>query len=36
MGRIERDKDGNLAVAIETESDAAQLRAAIKAPDGAE
>ncbi|MEQ1892818.1 MAG: hypothetical protein ABL998_09770 [Planctomycetota bacterium] len=36
MGRIERDKDGNLAVAVENESDAAQLRATIKASDGAD
>jgi len=33
MGRIERDKDGNLGVAVEGESDAAQLRATIKRAD---
>jgi hypothetical protein len=36
MGRIDREKDGNLAVAIENEADAAQLRATIKASDGAD
>jgi hypothetical protein len=36
MGRIDRDKNGNLAVAIENEADAAQLRATIKASDGAD
>lgn len=35
MGRVDQGKDGNLAVVVESESDAAQLRATIKASDGA-
>lgn len=34
MGRIDRDKDGNLAIAIVSEGDAAQLRAKTGACEG--
>ena len=36
MGRIDRGTDGNLAVTVENEPDAAQLRATIRASDGAD
>lgn len=36
MGSVERDDDGNLVAAIESESDAVQLRATVKASDGAD
>ena len=36
MGTIDRDLDGNLEVRVEDDIDAAQLRVAIKASDGAD
>jgi len=36
MGHIDRDQDGNLAVKVDEAADAAQLRATIKASDGAD